>query len=160
MSKGKCVSHSTIVWKEQEWPIHPWHSGRSATAGSGEGSEWKWAFPHKESCSQPSALLRVLPLRPYFIDSTAPQVPCHWRQVTLRRKVSTFFKNINRIGARSAQIRVIISSENLLQCPGQGTKLALGVSQTLGGVVRIQSVRLEMPLGWQDACLVCAKSCI
>lgn len=61
--------------------------------------------------------------------------------------MSTFLKNVNRIGTRSAQIRVIISSENLLQCPGQGTKLSLGGSQTLGGVVRIQSFGLEMPLG-------------
>lgn len=60
--------------------------------------------------------------------------------------MSPFLKNVNRIGSQSAQIRVIISSENLLQCPGQGIKLALGVSQTLGGVVRIQSVGLEMPL--------------
>lgn len=61
--------------------------------------------------------------------------------------MSTFLKNVNRIGTRSAQIRVIISFENLLHCPGQGMQLSLGGSQTLGGVVRIQRVGLEMLLG-------------
>lgn len=61
----------------------------------------------------------------------------------MKRKVNTHLKHVKMVEAASTENRVIVSSVNSPQCPGQGTKLALRCFLALKKLVRVQNMGLE-----------------